>query len=135
MDFEENYGKKFKIFLDESYKAESAPNKTQEKWRYLELHGKYGYAYPYNEREIVIAVTGSKIAAKVRRQYTWKVLQNDSDSIVFLIPENDTRDALHVLKLFRKKVLSDEDKAKKAAVLVKAREARKVIKDESRKNS
>jgi hypothetical protein len=131
MDFEAKYGRKFKIFVDDAYKAETMPSKTQEKWRYLELRGKYGYAYPHNVSQIAIAVTGSKIAAKVRRQHTWKVLQDADDATVFLIPDTDTQVALQVLKLFRKKVLSDEDKAKKAAVLEKARAVRKAIKNDA----
>lgn len=125
MDLETKYGKKFRVYVDDAYRAEDTPNKSSEKWRYLELRGKYGYIYPYSSNQLAVAITGPKIAAKFVRRGGWKILQDGEDATVFLIPDEDLSLAFSTLKLFRKKVLSDEDRAKKAAVLAKAREAKK----------
>lgn len=125
MDLEVKYGKKFKIFIDDAYRAESSPNKSAERWRYLELRGKYGYVYPYSQTQLAIAITGPKIAAKFLRRGGWKIIQDGEDATVFLIPEEDLGVAFITLKLLKKKVLSDEDRAKKIAVLAAARAAKK----------
>lgn len=125
MDLESKFGRKYKVFVDDAYRAETTQNKSADKWRYLELRGKYGYVYPFSSSHIAVAVTGPKIATKLLKRPGWKVLQNADDAIVFMIPDEDTSFAFSTLKLFRKKVLSEEDRAKKAAVLAKAREAKK----------
>jgi hypothetical protein len=122
MDLEQKYGKRYRIFVDDSFKAEKEKNKTEHRWRYVELHGKGGYVYSYSYTELAVVITGSKVANKVRRQHAWKVIQDADDATVFLVPDSEAQVALSIIKPYRKKVLSDQDKARMSEILKRARE-------------
>ena len=46
----------YKITLDESYAVEKDLEAKEEKWRYYELHGKYGMIYPYSRDRVVVVL-------------------------------------------------------------------------------
>lgn len=125
MNLEEKYGRKYRVFIEDAYKAETTPNKSADKWRYMELRGKYGYVYPYSSTQLAFAVTSSKLAPKLSRRAGWKTVQNADDVTVFFVPDEDVNFALSTLKLFRRRIVSEETRAKMAATLEKARAAKK----------
>lgn len=131
MDLELKCGKQFRIYLDESYKAEKMANKTEQRWRYIELRGKYGYIYSYSHTEVAVAVIGSKRAKKVRLTYKWRIAQDSDDATVFVAPDSEIKDVCRIIKPFRQKNLSDKRKAELSEVLKSARAA---IKDEPSKD-
>lgn len=110
MNLEEKYGRKYRIFLDDAYKAETTANKSADKWRYLELRGKYGYLYPYSSAQVAVAFTSIKVGNKLKGRAGWKVLQDAEDAIVFLIPDEDIQFSIKALKIYRRRAISDSEK-------------------------
>ena len=108
MDFDKQ--KKYRVMLEEGHSR----NET-EAWRYLEIHGRRGMVYPWNADILGVQVKAGKLGEKTRRAHKdWVVIQDADDLLVFKVPYKDLDEAAKIIHAYRKRHLSEEQKAKVA---------------------
>ena len=100
--------KRYKVFLDESYKIETELGKEKNKWLYFELKGKYGALYPYSKVDFALLVTSPVIFKRLKRQNRWKILQNGDMEAVFLLPNTDWEVGAEIIKAKKQRIVTSE---------------------------
>jgi hypothetical protein len=98
---------KYKVFMDEAYKYENELGKTREKWRYYELHGKFGMIYAYSHDCLGVQVKAGNVGEREKRSHpNWKIIQNADDSIVFKVKNSELDEASRVIRAKKRRKVS-----------------------------
>ncbi len=119
IDLKKQYGKKYKIYMDEAWQAESSlsnPDKMKDKPWYYELRGKYGKVYLYSDKNNILAVhvNSNVISRRIERenQDIFSLYLKTSEGSIFLFDQEHTEFVAKLIKAKRKKQLSAQHKAK-----------------------
>jgi len=136
IDLQKDYGKRFKIYRDESY-AKDETEERKKVWQYHEIRGKYGIIYNYGAYQLAVLVTHEsklprrskedlgpitrKLYKALHRKFTdWKLIQEAEYEGTFLFPEKDILTVAEFIEVKPKIHLTEEH----LAALQKGREAK-----------
>lgn len=114
-DLKEQYGKKYRIYMDEAWHietAESNPSKVKDKPWYYEIQGKYGAVYLYGENKLAVRITGNRIKSKIKTEYGSLLrlyIEAENESIFLFNPEN-LEIVAGLIKARRKKQISERER-------------------------
>ncbi len=113
IDLKKEYGKKYRIFMDESWEAEVNRDPKDKPW-YYEIRGKYGKIYLYGSNKLAVHITSNVIGNRVERenQDIFNLYLKRSEGSTFLFKEENLEMAAKLIKAKTRRVLSDEQKAK-----------------------
>ena len=122
------FGHKYKVVKEESYPHEAAgDDKT---WHYR-INGKHGHIYVYSDTALGAFVEGIA-RVKMVKNTGFKVLQDCDDEATFLVPPDQVKIIAAILKLYKKKQLSD---AQKEALAAQGRKALAKVHQKSKKST
>jgi len=99
---------KYRVFVDSSFDYEKESGKTAEKWRYYEIRGKYGYIYPWDEKDLCVCFTSNKIARKVEKNKNWPLIQSGDDETVYRFNSSELYDVAQAIVAKRRRIVSPE---------------------------
>ncbi len=122
VDLKKEYGKKYRIFMDESWDVETDRDQNDKPW-YYEIRGKYGKIYLYGSNKLAVHINSNVISNRIERENKEAFnlyLKTGEGSIFLFSPERlDFVEKLthlefvaKLIKAKRKKQLSDSHKAK-----------------------
>ena len=100
---------RFKISLDESFNIERDTEVRREKWRYLEVRGRYGTLYPYSVLELHGFVESAKIAGRLESE-GFEIVKSGGGEAVFRVPEARAAGFLQAIRARRKRQLTPEQR-------------------------
>jgi hypothetical protein len=115
IDLKRRFGKKYRIFMDEAWKAEdsqSNPDKVKDKPWYYEIRGKYGVIYLYGANKLAVRITGNRIKSRIKTEYRNILslyLEAEDESIFLFNPENFEIVA-KLIKARRKRQISEKER-------------------------
>jgi len=102
---------KYKVFFDESYKAEKkSPEDRRNKEQYGELRGEYGFVYKYSPTQLAVYINSAIL--KNRLPKAWKVVQHGDWEKTALIPDSDFERACSLVKAKKRRQYSQETLSK-----------------------
>lgn len=115
IDLKRRFGKKYRIFMDEAWKAEdsqSNPDKVKDKPWYYEIRGKYGVIYLNEANKLAVRITGNRIKSRIKTEYRNILslyLEAEDESIFLFNPENFEIVA-KLIKARRKRQISEKER-------------------------
>ena len=104
--------KRYRVYMDESYKHEASEGKSRDIWRYYELRGPRSKVYPYSESQLALYINYSETIYRKFKYDGWKIHQDGDDEVVWLLPNKDLDLAASIGKVYRRRILSEQQKKK-----------------------
>lgn len=111
------YGRKYRVTLDDSWAAEK-DRKDEDKIWYYEIRGRTGMAYVHSKNQLAIETT-SRMYKKWPVSIHHTIHRECDEGLTLLIDNATAKDALKWIKPRKKRTLSPEAKAKAVARLQK----------------
>jgi hypothetical protein len=110
-----NEQRKFRFSYEDGFKGFS----SDEAWRYMEIRGRYGMVYPYNERELGLQVKANHYSRiRLARKIPGSIqIQNADDLIVFRVSDEAFVTAGKIIGAHKKRILTPEQREKAVARL------------------
>ena len=94
----------YRVYVEESFKAEHESSLKASKWRYLELRGEYGIVHPFSKDHLLVYFNSNRKARQYRHRLNWMALNAGSFESTFLIPNADWKMAAEAINAKKKKV-------------------------------
>ncbi len=115
VDLKKQYGKKYRIFMDEAWDAEdshSNPDKVKDKPWYYEIRGKYGTVYLYGTNKLAVRITGNRIKNRIKAEYAdiLSLYLEAEDESIFLFSPDNFEIVAKLIKAKRKRQITEEQR-------------------------
>lgn len=120
IDLKAQYGKRYRVTLDESWDVE-INKKTEDRIWYDEIWGRRGWCYIQNPTTLALEIRSSMWPKFERNPPFPYVLKRFGESTKVLVDEKYVDKAIHFIIPRRKRQLTDEQKAVNSARLAKFR--------------
>ena len=117
IDLKKEYGKKYRIFMDEAWyieTAESNPDKMKDKHWYYEIRGKYGVIYLYGVDKLAVRITANRIKNRIKTEYKdiLSLYLEAEDESIFLFNPEYFEVVAKIIKAKKKRQITEEQKVK-----------------------
>lgn len=99
----------YKVYLEESWYAETDREAKIDKWRYYELRGKYGIVYPFSAFQLAVSVNSKK---RLRKLGKVQIVQEGDQERTVLVDNSRWNEAAAVIEAKKKRKYSPEILAK-----------------------
>ncbi len=115
IDLKRRFGKKYRIFMDEAWKAEdsqSNPDKVKDKPWYYEIRGKYGVIYLYGANKLAVRITGNRIKSRIKTEYRniLSLYLEAEDESIFLFNPETFEIVAKLIKARKKRQISEKER-------------------------
>lgn len=121
IDLKEQYGKRYKVTLDESWDVERDRKAADRPW-YEEIKGKRGWCYLHNRSVLSVEISNRVFNAYQHKMpFPYSYVRGGDETQKVLVEEEHIAKAINFIIPRRKRMLSEAHKAKLLAASAKFR--------------
>ena len=117
----ERFGKRYRVSYDAAYNPKGKPRSSRDPWM-MQIKGRYGTVYPYGGELLCLEIDGhNKLANKIAKLPGITVHQEGEDERTLLFDVSLFEKIARIVKLKRRRRLTEEQRREKAARLAAVR--------------